>query len=195
MGETKRYGYARISASMQDLAPQLTAIQQFGVKSENIYSDTSMRVGENRPQFNECIRTLASGDTLVIWKLDRLGRSIQEIIEIVRMLQDQKINLISLEDNLNTATPEGQLFFAAAGAIIEYDTNLSKERAMVGLAEAKEKGIRGGRRHKLTEEQQKIMLENVNQGVPAAQIMADLGIGKSAYYEYLKILKGGKSKQ
>ena len=195
MSDTMKYGYARVSGSAQELEPQCSEIKKAGVDPANIYADTSALITDERPQFAKCMDALTPGDTLIIWQLDRLGRSIQEIIEIVRKLTNQKITLISLSDKLDTSTPEGQLFFNAAGALIEYDSNLNKERAIAGLKEAKNKGIRGGRRYKLTKDQQDMLLENHNQGVPMDEILTTFGIGKSAYYEYLKALKEGKYKE
>jgi DNA invertase Pin-like site-specific DNA recombinase len=146
VSEVKRVvGYARVSTEEQKLGLQLDALQRHGC--EHVYEDRgasgSLRV---RPGLDQCLSELCCGDVLVVWRLDRLGRSLQHLLEIVTDLQARGIGLVSLTENIDTTSASGRLIFSVFGALAEYERAMIKERVQAGIAAAKERGVVMGRR-------------------------------------------------
>lgn len=144
-------GYVRVSTNDQNTALQRNALECAGC--ELIFEDKMSGKTSDRPGLKKVLRTLSEGDTLVVWKLDRLGRSMRHLVTLIEDLRGRGINFRSLTDSIDTSTPMGRFFFHVMGALAEMERELIVERTRAGLAAARQQGRIGGRRPKLTEEQ------------------------------------------
>jgi len=138
-------GYARVSTNEQHLDLQRDALLKAGVSANNLYTDTITGTREERPGLAQALSHLREGDTLVVWRLDRLGRSLKHLIETVTALKQQGIAFKSITENIDTSTATGQLVFHIFGALAEFERNLITERTMAGLEAARTRGRKGGR--------------------------------------------------
>jgi len=142
-------GYARVSTAAQDPRMQLDALS-----AENClktYTDTATGTKADRPQWNACLADLRPGDTLVIWKIDRLGRNLRDLIDIVTTLAERPVGVKSLTNGIvDTTTAHGKLVFGMFALMAEYEAALIKERTQAGLAAARARGRHGGRKPKMT---------------------------------------------
>lgn len=145
------YGYARVSTNHQDTELQLTALKSAGC--EKIFEEHASGRKSNRPVLKRLIATMQLGDELVVWKLDRLGRSMRNLVLLVDELRQRGIHFKSLTDSIDTSSPMGRFIFHIMSALAEMERELIVERTRAGLAAAREKGRIGGRRPKLTPEQ------------------------------------------
>ncbi len=144
-------GYIRVSTNDQNTDLQRNALNCAGC--ELIFEDKISGTKSARPGLKKLLRTLSEGDTLVVWKLDRLGRSMKHLITLIEELREKGVNFRSLTDSIDTSTPMGRFFFHVMGALAEMERELIVERTLAGLAAAREQGRIGGRRPKLTKEQ------------------------------------------
>ena len=147
-----KIGYARVSTTDQNLNLQFDALLDAGVSSENIYDDKSSGRNDNRPGLDACLKALRKGDTLLVWKLDRLGRNFRHLINTVRELQDRGVAFIVLTGqgaNIDTTTPNGKLTFGIFAALAEFERDLISERTKAGLNSARARGRRGGAKPKI----------------------------------------------
>src|SRR5215467_5465565 len=138
-------GYARVSTNEQNLHLQRDALRKAGVTSKNIFTDKFTGTKAERPGLTEALSHLREGDTLVVWRLDRLGRSLPHLIETVAALQRQGVAFQSITENIDTSNATGKLVFHIFGALAEFERNLIKERTMAGLSAARARGRTGGR--------------------------------------------------
>src|SRR5215216_1580823 len=138
-------GYARVSTNEQNLDLQRDALLKAGVSPKNIYTDKITGTKHERPGLVQALSHLREGDTFVVWRLDRLGRSLKHLIETVTKLQEQHIAFKSITENIDTSTATGQLVFHIFGALAEFERNLINERTMAGLEAARARGRKGGR--------------------------------------------------
>jgi DNA invertase Pin-like site-specific DNA recombinase len=138
-------GYARVSKNEQNLDLQRDALLQAGCREKDIFTDKITGTKQERKGLEQALTHLREGDTLVVWRLDRLGRSLKHLIETVTKLQQQHIAFHSITENINTATATGQLVFHIFGALAEFERNLIRERTMAGLEAARARGRLGGR--------------------------------------------------
>ena len=145
------YGYARVSTNHQDTELQLTALKSAGC--EKTFEEHASGRKSNRPVLKRLIATMQPGDELVVWKLDRLGRSMRNLVLLVDELRQRGIHFKSLTDSIDTSSPMGRFIFHIMSALAEMERELIVERTRAGLAAAREKGRIGGRRPKLTPEQ------------------------------------------
>ena len=141
-------GYARVST--QDQNPQLQLDALAGVSCEEVFHETATGTLRERPELTACLRTLRKGDSLVVWKLDRLARSLKDLVEIVHALQDRGVGFQSLTENIDTTNAGGRLIFHVFAALAEFERNLIRERTVAGLAAARARGRRGGRKAKMS---------------------------------------------
>lgn len=144
-------GYVRVSTNDQNTDLQRNALNCAGC--ELIFEDKISGSKSERPGLKKLLRTLSEGDTLVVWKLDRLGRSMRHLVVLVEELRERGINFRSLTDSIDTSTPMGRFFFHVMGALAEMERELIVERTNAGLAAARAQGRIGGRRPKLTQAQ------------------------------------------
>lgn len=136
-------GYARVSTTQQDEALQLDALQAAGV--ERIFLDRASGARESRPALDDLLDHLRPGDTVVIWRLDRLGRSLRHLIDLVADFEQRGVGLHSLTESIDTSTPGGKLVFHVFAALAEFERDLIRERTHAGLAAARARGRVGGR--------------------------------------------------
>ncbi|MEK0217216.1 recombinase family protein [Bifidobacterium mongoliense] len=144
-------GYARVSTLEQNEALQTDALDKAGC--ERLFTDHASGAKAHRPELDHMLDTLRKGDTLVVWKLDRLGRSVQNLVDLMNLLQEKGVGFKSLTENMDTTTPGGILVFNVFAAMAQFERDLIRERTNAGLRAARARGHKGGRPSKLTEKQ------------------------------------------
>ena len=177
-------GYARVSTFEQNLDLQHDALK--GAGCEKIFSDQSSGAKSERPGLRQALEYLRSGDTLVVWKLDRLGRSLQHLIDTVTSLDERGIGFRSLQENLDTTTSGGRLVFHIFGALAQFERELIRERTLAGLASARARGRRGGRPKKLDDKKvtmARSLLKDPERTV--TEVAQTLGVSRATLYTYL----------
>jgi len=144
-----KYGYARVSTNDQSPALQLTALKRAGCKT--IFKDKGLSGATvKRPALLRCLKTLQTGDTLTVWKLDRLGRSLRDLIAMLDDLRTRGVKFHSLTEAIDTATPTGRAMWQMIGVLAELERSLIVERTQAGMTEARSRGVKFGRKKKLT---------------------------------------------
>jgi DNA invertase Pin-like site-specific DNA recombinase len=178
-------GYARVSTDEQNLDLQRDALEKAGC--EQIYTDRVSGTKASRPGLTEALSHLRSGDTLVVWRLDRLGRSLRHLIDTITDLQKQGVGFKSLTESIDTTTSGGRLVFNIFGSLAEFEREIIKERTNAGLQAARSRGRNGGRPKKLTAKQVQ-MLQHLaaDKKHTVSEICQTLGIGRTAFYRYLE---------
>jgi len=177
-------GYARVSTQDQNPALQLDALKALGC--EKVFVEKASGAQRDRPEMKAALDYMRSGDTLVVWKLDRLARSMKQLIETVEMLEGQGIGFRSLTEAIDTTTAGGKLVFHIFGALAEFERTIIRERTRAGLDAAKARGRRGGRPPKLTEKVLMVaraMLAEASITVEAAA--KRLGVSPATLYRHL----------
>lgn len=183
-----KIGYARVSTSGQNLNSQIDALRQAGC--QKIYQDVACGAKSDRAGLEDLMKAVRSGDILVICKLDRLGRSLRHLVSLASDLIEKEIGLISLNDPVDTSTPQGRLSFNLFAALAEFEREIIRERTRIGLASARLRGRKGGRPKGLPERARKIAcaaetLYREGQ-LTVDEIASQLGICKSTLYSYLR---------
>src|SRR5262247_3344989 len=146
-GMGRLIGYARVSTAEQDLGLQLAALRRAGCSDAHIFCDTASGARMARPGLEACVHTLEPGDTLVVWRLDRLGRSMTHLVTLIQALLQRHVSFRSLgEGAIDTTTASGELVFHIFSALAQFERRLMQERTRAGLAAARARGRRGGRR-------------------------------------------------
>ena len=148
-------GYARVSTEQQGTEAQLPDLRKAGCK--RVYEETMGGGTMDRPELEKCLERLEKGDTLVVWRLDRLGRSIRDLLQIVDRLDKSGINFISLKERFDTSTAAGRLVFHFFAALTQFEKELIRERTMAGLSSARSRGRMGGRKRLLTTQQMRVV--------------------------------------
>ena len=148
-----KVGYARVSTWDQDPQLQIDALLRDGVKPPDIWEDRISGAAAKRPVLEAMLKDLRPGDTVVVWKLDRLGRNAEYILQVARKIQEKGAYLRILDFGMDTSTAGGTMMFQVLAAFAEFERNLIRERTMAGLAAARERGKRGGREARFTHEQ------------------------------------------
>ena len=178
-------GYARVSTDDQILDLQTNALKSAGCKK--IITDTISGAKADRPGLEQVLNMLREGDTLVVWRLDRLSRSLKNLIEVVEKLDRDGIQFKSLTESIDTTTPNGKLIFHLFGAFAEFERNIIRERTNAGLAAARSRGRVGGRKKALNPKQQEMAVEMYRaKNHPIKDILDIFGISKPALYRYVK---------
>jgi DNA invertase Pin-like site-specific DNA recombinase len=179
-----KVGYARVSTHDQNLSLQLDALGRAGC--QKIYQDQMSSMKADRPGLQEALSYLRSGDTLVVWRLDRLGRSLKHLIEMVNLLEEQGIGFQSLQESIDTTTSGGRLVFHIFGALAEFERNLIQERTQAGLQAARARGRQGGRPKSLDMTKTTLLYQLYDEKRHSIREICDiLGISKSTLYAYL----------
>ena len=180
-------GYARVSTQDQTLDLQTDALKQAGC--EKIFTDTTSGAKSDRPGLQEAMNHLRAGDTLVVWRLDRLGRTLKHLIATIADLSDKGIGFRSLQENMDTTTSGGKLIFHIFGALAEFEREVIKERTNAGLQAARARGRLGGRPTILSREPKKIALARKlyeDGNMPVQAICETLHIGRATLYRYIQ---------
>ncbi len=184
-------GYARKSTYEQNIDLQNDALKNGGC--EKIFSDQITGSKAERPGLAKAIDMLRKGDTLVVWRLDRLGRSLKHLIELVDNLEEKEIGFKSLQESIDTTTSGGRLVFHIFGALAEFERHLIRERTHAGLAAARARGRLGGRPKKLNNKKKKLAVKLYReQKHTVAEIGEMLGVSRMTIYRYVNEEKSNR---
>ena len=176
-------GYARVSTIGQKLDIQRNKLKEYGC--EEIFEDQHTGTTADRPALKSCRQYLRKGDSLVITKLDRLARSTFHLTQIAEELKTKQVDLVVLDQNIDTSTSTGKLLFNMLAAIAEFETEIRKERQMEGIAKAKEKGTQFGRKAKLNQEQIELLKQDRSNGFSIKKLMEKYTASRATVYRYL----------
>lgn len=179
-------GYMRVSTEDQTHNLQKDALLRYGVDERNIYQDTISGASDKREGLDKALSYLQSGDTFIVWKLDRLGRSLSHLISIIYSFKENNITFVSITEGMDTSTPSGKLFFHIFGALAEYERNLISQRVKAGLDAAKQRGRIGGRPRAIDDEKMKAIKEALANGMSKAAICRTFGVKRSTLIDSLK---------
>ncbi len=183
-----KIGYARVSTKEQELALQIDALEKNGC--EKIYQEKMTGSTKERPELKRLLEQLREGDVVVVWKLDRMGRSLKDLVSLVNEIQEKGAGLQSLNDHIDTTTPQGKLTFHLFAALAEFERDIIRERTNAGLAAARARGRKGGRPKGLSKKAQhtaiiaeKLYMEGE---LTVREICQQLAISKMTLYNYLR---------
>ena len=180
-----RIGYARVSTDDQNLNLQRDALRKAGCKK--VYEDRISGVKAERPGLQMALEVARPGDVIVIWRLDRLGRSLRNLIDLVGKLNGKQIALKSLQEAIDTTSSGGKLIFHMFGALAEFERNLIRERTQTGLAAARARGRKGGRPKALNADKRRLVVKLYNQREHGINEICHLmGISKPTLYKYVE---------
>lgn len=182
-------GYARVSTDDQDLQLQLDALQK--VKCKRLFTDKMTGATQDRPGLNDALSHLRAGDTLVVWKLDRLGRTVKGLVDLVTDLENQGVNFKSLTDGIDTTTSAGRFFFHIMASLSQMERELTLERTKAGLDAARRLGRIGGRRRLMTESKIKSAKKLLASGHSPKDVARDLGISIATLYRWIPAAASG----
>ena len=181
-------GYARVSTEEQNLDSQCDALTSAGC--EKIFTDQISGTKAQRPGLEAALSHLRTGDTIVVWRLDRLGRTLHHLIETVNDLQEQGVGFKSLAEAIDTTTSGGKLVFHIFGALAEFEREIIRERTRAGLQSARARGRTGGRRKVLTDKQvQQLKQLAADPKNSVTEICKTFGISRMTFYRYLESLQ------
>lgn len=185
-----KIGYARVSTRDQNLDLQVDALRKSGCSDTYIYMEQITGATRERPQLKKMLEQIREDDVVVIWKLDRLGRSLADLVHLVTEIQGKGAGLLSLQDNIDTTTPQGKLTFHIFAAIAEFEREIIRERTKAGLESARARGRKGGRPLGLSDSS-KIKAEAAcslyAKKIPINEITATLKISKRTLYKYINM--------
>jgi DNA invertase Pin-like site-specific DNA recombinase len=181
------FGYARVSTEDQTLSLQLDALKQAGC--DRVFQDVVSGTATDRPGLSRALDHVREGDTLVVWRLDRLGRSLAHLIILIADLEARGVGFSSLTEQIDTTTPGGKLIFHIFGALAEFERNLIRERTRAGLAAARARGRHGGRPRVLgtsgkVQLARKLFADKTNS---VGDICASIGVSRATLYRYVKV--------
>ena len=186
-----KIGYARVSTLDQNLDLQIDALKAAGC--EKIFEEKVSGGSKERPALTTLFMQLRKGDTLIVWKLDRLARSLKDLIDLFNEMNSLKVNFLSLQDSINTSTATGRFTFNIFAALSEFEREIIKERTLAGLKAASDRGRKGGRPKGYSKETLATikLVQSLSQDGKwsVAEIMQKANISKATYYRYLSIPK------
>ncbi|WP_322996467.1 recombinase family protein [Castellaniella sp.] len=180
-------GYMRVSSDndRQTTDLQRDALIAAGVDDRHLFEDRASGAKDSRPGLGKCLDYLKAGDTLVVWRLDRLGRSLPHLLDIIAGLREKGVAFRSLNEGMDTATPHGELLFHLFGALAQYERALTRERVMAGLEAARRRGRRGGRPVAIDAEKLESILAALEAGASKASVCRTYGIPRSTLIDTL----------
>jgi DNA invertase Pin-like site-specific DNA recombinase len=180
-------GYMRVSSDTdrQTTALQRDALIAAGVDDRHLFEDKASGARDDRPGLKNCLHYVKAGDTLVVWKLDRLGRSLSHLLTIVAGLRESGVAFRSLTEGMDTNTPHGELLFHLFGALAQYERALTRERVQAGLAAAERRGRRGGRPSVIGPEKLEAIIAALDGGTSKAAVCRNFGIPRSTLIDTL----------
>ena len=179
-----KYGYARVSTGDQNTAMQLTALKRAGCKK--IFKDEGLSgATAKRPALTRCLKARQKGDTLIVWKLDRLGRSLRDLITMLDDLRARGVKFHSLTEAIDSATPTGRAIWQMIGVLAELERSLIVERTQAGMKEARRRGVTFGRKKKLTPAQVAKARKLIDVGERVEDVAALWNVGRTTLYRAL----------
>ena len=176
-------GYARVSTDEQNLDLQLDALKLAGC--QQLFTDIITGTAKTKEGLSEAIKYLREGDTLVVWKLDRLGRTVKGLVELVEGFQTRGVQFKSITDSIDTSTSAGRFFFHVMAALAEMERELIRERTRAGLKAARARGRTGGRKPKMNASKVESAKHLLNSGMPTTEVAKNLGISRATLYRSL----------
>lgn len=189
---SKRIGYARVSTDDQNLDLQRDALTRSGCTL--IYEETASGKSSLRVELEHCRKALRSGDTLVVWRLDRLGRSLSDLVKIIAELERDGITFESLTEKIDTGSASGKLQFHVFAALAEFERNLIRERTLAGLTAARARGRVGGRKHKLNDKQIREIRALLSDPAARVKDIAErYGVSRTTLYKRVGVVQPAKS--
>ena len=186
----KLIGYARVSTGEQDLQLQLDALKKAGCDDAEMYTDKASGARASRPGLGNCLAALKPGDTLVVWRLDRLGRSMPHLVGLVEEVLGKRIGFRSLQDGaIDTTMASGELMFNIFSSLAQFERRLIQERTQAGLAAARARGRLGGRKPISPDDPRVVTAKRLHkdQSLSIDQICKTLGISRPTFYRYLAL--------
>ena len=191
-----KIGYARVSTQDQKLELQLDDLKSYGC--ETVYKEKISGKNKARPQLEKMIDQIRKGDIVVVWKLDRLGRSLKDLIELVSAFREKGVEFVSIKDGIDTGTATGRFTFNIFASLAEFEREIIRERTMAGLNAARSRGRKGGRPAGLSKDalakarSARILYESGEKTVP--EIADSLGISRATCYRYINLNEEKKDK-
>lgn len=179
-----KIGYARVSTDEQNPDLQIDALKAAGC--ERIFTDKASGANAKRSELTECLKTLAAGNTLIVWKLDRLGRSLHDLIGLLDELKAREVAFQSLTEAIDTTTPTGRAMWQMVGILAELERSLIQERTKAGRAAAVARGVKMGRKTKLTPQQVTHARKLIEQGEHHDTVAKSLGVSRRTLYRGIK---------
>lgn len=181
--QSLKIGYARVSTSDQNHASQVDGLRGAGV--DRMYLDTFTGAKSSRPELDRMMASLRAGDTVVVTRLDRLGRSAKDLLNLSSEFESMGVSLVVIEQNIDTSTPEGKLFFTIISAMAEFERSLISARTKDGLEAARARGRKGGRKPVMTPAKAKTAKEMYKNGQYVSEIAQVLGVSRPTVYKTL----------
>ena len=180
-------GYMRVSSDSdrQNTDLQRDALLAAGVDARHLFEDHASGAGDDRPGLSKALEFVRPGDVLVVWKLDRLGRSLSHLLSIVTTLKDRQVAFRSLTEGMDTTTASGELLFHVFGALAQYERALTHERVIAGLAAAKRRGRVGGRPAAIVGEKREAIIAALNGGMSKAAVCRNFGVKRTTLIDTL----------
>lgn len=180
-----RVGYIRTSKKDQNPDLQRRELEDFGCKK--VFEEQISSRKADRPELRAALDYCREGDELVVWKLDRFGRSLKELIELVNGVRERGIEFVSLRESLDTTTPGGKLVFHVFGAVAEFERDIIRERTIAGLEAARARGRKGGRKPVMDEKKLALASKMLkNKEIPVGEVCEAVGVSRSTLYRHLK---------
>lgn len=177
-------GYARVSTDEQSLDLQIDALRKAGVREDDLHVETVSGASSKRPELDWALSTLRPGDTFVVWKMDRIARSLTELLRRMRQVDEAGAGFKSLTESIDTTTPAGRLIMHVMGAIAEFERDLIVERTKAGMAAAKARGAQIGQPRKLDNKQVVEAQKMRDDGVSPKKIADHFGVSRGTIYNY-----------
>lgn len=179
--DVRRIGYARVSTDDQNLDMQLDALRKAGVLAGDIFSEKTSATSVKRPELKAALDQCRRGDVFICWRLDRVARSLRQLLDIMEDLSARGVGFVSLSENVDTTTAIGRLYVHIAGAFAEFERQLIQERTRAGVARAKERGVRFGAQ---TQIDLKLAEELLRDGLSATDVARELGVSRQTVYNH-----------
>jgi DNA invertase Pin-like site-specific DNA recombinase len=176
-------GYARVSTRDQNLDMQIEALTKAGC--ERIFEDQISGSRAERPGLSQALEMLRADDTLIVWKLDRLGRSVKQLVDLVGDLSKRGVHFKSLTDSIDTSTPSGRFFFHVMASLAEMERELIIERTRMGIEAARRLGRKGGRKRQMTTSKIESAKKLLADGMPPRDVAKDLGVSIPTLYRWV----------
>lgn len=177
-------GYARVSTNDQNPALQIDALKQFGC--DRVYEEKVSATSKVRPQLERLIDSLREDDKVVVWRLDRLGRSIKDLIALVELFKERNVQFVSLTENIDTSSPSGELIFHIFASVAQFERSLIIERTKSGLNAARARGRVGGRKRKMSSEDiKKAKALAASNDISISEIAEHFNVSRTTLYKYL----------